>query len=67
VEGEIVPLNELDISDWLKKLLHKNVNSTLAKTYENSPVKPTLSGKDCPRAPKKNQQRWCETQVIIFY
>jgi hypothetical protein len=54
VEGEIVPLNELEKSDWLEKLLHKNDNSTLAKTFENSPVKPTLSGKDCPKAPKKS-------------
>jgi len=38
-EGEIVPLNELEISDWLEKLRHKNNNSTLAKTYENSPVR----------------------------
>jgi hypothetical protein len=45
VEGEIVPLNELEKSDWLEKLLHKKDNSTLAKTYENSPVKPNLSGK----------------------
>jgi hypothetical protein len=59
VEGEIVPLNELEKSDWLEKLLHKKDNSTLAKTYEKSPVKPTLSGKDCPKAPK-NQQRLCE-------
>jgi hypothetical protein len=53
VEGEIVPLNELEKSDWLEKLLHKNDNSTLAKSFENSPVKPTLSAKDCPKAPKK--------------
>jgi len=53
VEGEMVPLNELEKSDWLENLLHKNDNSTLAKTFENSPVKPTLSGKDCPKAPKK--------------
>ena len=54
MEGEIVPLNELEKSDWLDKLLHVKDNSTLAKTYENSPVKPTLSGKDCPKAPKKS-------------
>jgi hypothetical protein len=54
VEGEIVPLNELEKSDWLDKLLHVKDKSTLAKTYENSPVKPTLSGKDCPKAPKKS-------------
>jgi hypothetical protein len=55
VDGEIVSLTDLEKGDWLDKFLHKKDNAPLATTNESSPVKPTLSRKDCPMAPKKSK------------
>lgn len=58
VNGEIVPLSELESSDWLKRFLHKKDNVPQAMANESSPpVTPTLPRKDCPNAPFKKPKK----------
>jgi hypothetical protein len=54
VNGEIVPPNELDKSDWLELFMHNKDNVPRAMTNESSPpANSTLQRKDCPKAPRK--------------
>jgi hypothetical protein len=57
VNGEIVPPNELDKSDWLELFMHNKDNVPLAMTNESSPpASSTLQRKDSPKAPRKNSR-----------